>query len=542
MGAALTLLAATLLPLAVVPQSVRALSAVDRPGGDALLMIWNLWHVNQALSDGRNPLRTDLVYHPLGTGLARHTYSPGFAPVSPLAERVWPGDPHNPIRAYRLAIWLSFSLAFACSHFFLQRLGLDGLSSLAPAILYAFSPFVRWNVGHLQHLSAAFLAPLVGLLAVRAWHEPRASRLVALGFVLGAGVYFGELIVFIGMALGLAVLAALVLPSTRARVREWFRSVRPAALFAGVAAFVATIAPFAAQWTSEGGRAPRYEQSVYGSANVAGFAVPDPAMTPLYRRLLGDDRPRQRGVGGYALFLGFPLLVLAPVGLLVRPREWAPIAGIATAAVFVLSLGPELKVGRVNTGWLLPYRVLMEIPPLSMGRTPANCALLVVLGTACLAARALHWLRHRVKAKAGRAWGVAFCAAFVLWAWLEVRAPGSPPPVYRRPGELDRLVPGAVANVPLSVFDGFAVFMQTFHGQPILTGWVSRRSPEQLAHVRSLQALLDASPDAFVERARELGATNVVLGPGTRPEVAEALLRTPINVVDLRGEASLVAR
>jgi hypothetical protein len=541
-GAALTLLAATLLPPALVPQSVRSLGAVERPGGDALLMIWNLWHVKDALSGGRNPLRSDLVYHPLGAGLARHTYSPGFAPVPLLAEWIWPGDRHNPIRAYRLSLWLSFSLAFACCHFFLRSLGMGGLVALAPALLYAFSPFVRWNVGHLQHLSAAFLAPLVGLLAVRAWHEPRASRLFVLGFVLGAGVYFGELIVFIGMALGLAVLAAVVLRSTRALLRERLRSVRPAALFAGAAAFLVTIAPFAAQWTSEGGRAPRYEQSVYGSANAAGFVLPDPAMTPLYRHLLGDERARQRGVGGYALFLGFPLLVLAPVGLSARPRGWAPIAGTVTAAFFVLSLGPELKVGSVNTGWPLPYRVLMEIPPLSMGRTPANCALLVVLGVACLAGRGLQWLRGRVVARAGRAWGLMLCVAFAVWAWLEVRAPGSPPPVYRRPAALDGLVPGAVVNVPLSVFDGFAVFMQTFHGRPILTGWVSRRSPEQLAHVRSLQALIDADPAAFVARVRALGAANVVLGPGTRPEMADALLRSPINVVDLRGEASLVAR
>jgi hypothetical protein len=536
------LLAGALFTLALVPHFVRPLGGVDRPGGDALLMIWNLWHVNEALARGRNPLRTDLIYHPLGAGLARHTYSPGFAPVSLLAERIWRGDPHYPVRAYRLSIWLSFSLAFACCHFFLRSLGLGGLVALAPALLYAFGPFVRWNVAHLQHLSAAFLAPLVGLLAVRAWHQPRVSRLVTLGFALGAGVYFGELIVFIGMALGLAVLAALLRTSTRRRVREWLRAARPAALAAALAAFLATIAPFAAQWMSEGGRAPRYEQSVYGSANAAGFVVPDPAMTPLYRGLLGDDRARQRGVGGYLLFLGFPLLLLSPVGLLARPRGWAPLAGLVTAAFVVLSLGPELKVGSVNTGWPLPYRALMEVPPLSMGRTPANCALLVVLGAACLAGRGLQSLRGRVTVRAGRGWGLTLCAAFVAWAWLEVRAPGSPPPVYRRPAALDGLVPGAVVNVPLSVFDGFAVFMQTFHGQPILTGWVSRRSPEQLAHVRSLQVLIDADPAAFVARALSLGATNVILGPGTRPEMAEALLRSAINVVDLRGEASLVAR
>jgi hypothetical protein len=535
-------LAGALLTVALVPHFVRPLGGVDRPGGDALLMIWNLWHANEALSHGRNPLRTALVYHPVGAGLARHTYSPGLAPVAVLAETIWRGDVHHSIYAYRLSIGLCFSLAFSCAYLLFRRLGLDRLVALVPALLYAFSPFVRWNVAHLQHLSAAFLAPLAALLALRAWEEPRASRLAALGVLLGAGVYFGELIVFIGMALGLTVLTALLWPSTRAHARQRLRTASPAAAIAGVAALLVTIAPFAAQWMSEGGRPPRYEQSVYGSANAAGFVVPDPVMTPLYRGLLGDDRPRQRGVGGYALFLGFPLLLLAPLGLVARPRGWAVVAGLVTVTLFVISLGPELKVGGVNTGWPLPYRMLMELPPLNMGRTPANCALLVVLGVAGLAGRGLQWLRGRVSATGGRAWGAALCGLLLVWAWLEVRSPGSASPIYRRPAALDALVPGAVVNVPLSVFDGFAVFMQTFHGRPILTGWVSRRSPEQLAHVRLLQALLDADPAAFVARVRALGASNLILGPGTRPEVAEALRRMPINVVDLRDETSLVAR
>jgi hypothetical protein len=424
----------------------------------------------------------------------------------------------------------------------LRRLGYGRAVCLAPALLYAFSPFTRWNVAHLQHLSAAFLAPLVALLALSAFHAPGTARLALLGLALGAGVYFGELILFIGMALAATAAIALALPSTRGALRAWWRALPRAAPLASLGVFLLTIAPFAAQWASERGRSPRYEQSVYGSANVAGFVRPDPALTPLYRGLFGEDRPRQRGVGGWALFVGFPLLLLAPLGLAARPRGGAACAATVTALFLVLSLGPELKVGDVNTGWPLPYRALMQVPPLSMGRTPANCALLVVFGAAGLAARGLHALRRRAAARAGGAWATALCAAFAAWAWLEVRAPGSAPPTYDPPAALDRLVPGRVVNVPLSVFDGFGVFLQTFHGRPMLTGWVSRRSPEQLAHVRTLQALLDADPAAFAARVRELGATNVILGPGTPAPVADALSRMPVNVVDLRGEASLVVR
>jgi hypothetical protein len=94
-----------------------------------------------------------------------------------------------------------------------------------------------------------------------------------------------------------------------------------------------------------------------------------------------------------------------------------------------------------------------------------------------------------------------------------------------------------VVNIPLSVFDGRAVFLQTFHGHPIATGFVSRRTPAQLAHVRALDLLLSEDPSAFLRQLDRIGVRNIVLGPGTPPDVASALADGTVNVVDLRDEA-----
>jgi hypothetical protein len=94
-----------------------------------------------------------------------------------------------------------------------------------------------------------------------------------------------------------------------------------------------------------------------------------------------------------------------------------------------------------------------------------------------------------------------------------------------------------VVNVPLSVFDGRAVFLQTFHGHQIATGFVSRRTPAQLAHVRTLDLLLSEDPPAFLRQLDRIGVRNVILGPGTPSDVAAALAHGAINVVDLRDEA-----
>jgi hypothetical protein len=125
----------------------------------------------------------------------------------------------------------------------------------------------------------------------------------------------------------------------------------------------------------------------------------------------------------------------------------------------------------------------------------------------------------------------------LAWTVAEVYSPVTPVRVYTPPPALARLVGGPVVNVPLSVFDGRAVFLQTFHGHPVATGFVSRRTSAQLAHVRTLDLLLNEDPAAFLRHLGRIGVRNIILGPGTPPQTAEALRAGPINVVDLRGEA-----
>jgi hypothetical protein len=261
--------------------------------------------------------------------------------------------------------------------------------------------------------------------------------------------------------------------------------------------------------------------------------VPDPVATPLYGRLFASVSAGLSGIGGHEVFVGFPLLLLAAVGLGRRPRGWTAVAAGLAAFFLVLSLGPTLKLGPSSTAIPLPYALLMKVPPFDAGRTPVRCVLLGVFFLSLLAAegarRALDAARRR------RRWaGTAALLGILAWATFEVRQPVPPAPRYAVPPELDRLVPGPVVNVPPSFMDGWAVFLQTLHGQPIATGFVSRRTPDQLAHVRELDRLFREDVPAFLRHAQALGIRNVVLGPGTPAEAAEQILAGPVNVVDLR--------
>jgi hypothetical protein len=100
---------------------------------------------------------------------------------------------------------------------------------------------------------------------------------------------------------------------------------------------------------------------------------------------------------------------------------------------------------------------------------------------------------------------------------------------------LSRLAPGAATNFPLSANDGLAMFLQIFHGRPIITGYVSRPSEDQWDHVVSLEKLRATDPRAFVRKLRDLGVRTAILGPGTPPATARLLASHQFFIVDLRG-------
>jgi len=523
--------------LVLLGRHVVPFGGIVEPGGDYGLMAWNLWIVNRALTHGENPYFTSLVYHPLGARLVKHTLVLGYWPVTFLTQLLTGGDPLYPVYAYRVAILLSFTLALALTWAALRRLGFSPLVAGVPALGYAFCDFNILHVPHLNHLSAAFFLPLAALMLIGLVQKPRTARAIAAGFVLALGLYFTELVVFLWIAVLLAAALAMALPETRADVRRMVGAIGGRGVAAGTLAFLLTVVPFAANWALDSGKAPNPRQASNWSANLAAFVVPRPDATPLYgRTFAGPSAAISKGIGGHEVFLGFPLLLLAAVAIVRRPRGWTLVAAGLAAVFLVLSLGPVLKVGGVNTGWPMPYALLMQVPPFDMGRTPVRCVLLAVFALAFPAAQGLASVREAARVRWGLGAARAATALFLAWTVAEVYSPGPVIGTYTPPAALARLVPGAVVNIPISVFDGRAVFLQTFHGHPIATGFVSRRTPAQLEHVRTLDRLLTEDPPAFLRHLDRIGVRNVILGPGTPPEVAAAL-DGAINVVDLRGEA-----
>jgi hypothetical protein len=524
--AALVLLNREVLPLGGVRAEDLAL--------DYGLLTWDLWATTESALRGENVYHTRLLYHPLGSNLAAHTLGPGFIPVGLVARVVRGGRADYPLYAHRLSILLCFGLGMFLAQLALRALGASGPAALAGSIGWAFAAFWRLIVANQTLASACFLIPAVTLAVVGLVRRPSARRAAGLAALVAAGPYFSEYFAaFVPLALVAAALGTLAVRSTAPAVRRVLTSLglNGVALAAAIGVLVAL--PFLLAWAGAEGRPPRGQQVRAGGANLAAFFLPDPSLTPLYRSRV-TSRLHGFITRGRGPFLGVPTILLATVGI-VRARRLRG-ALLALAATFlVLSLGPVLRVLGTGTGLPLPYALLQSLPPFDMARAPSRLAAFGIWALICLAALGLtaasDLLTHRLRPAAGQA---AVVLALVWWA-AEGYHPGLKAAEFTAAPLLRQLPPGAVVNVPLSVHDGLAMFLQIFHGRPILTGYVSRPSPRQFDHVVRLQHLLDDDPRRFAQAMRALGVGTVVLEPGTPEELLGPLVDSGLYVVDLRG-------
>ena len=501
--------------------------------GDSSILTWDIWNVTEAIVHLRNPYETRLLYFPVGGSLTSHTYAPGLAPVG-LAARLLDGnDPAWPIVGYRAAIWLCFAVGIFAAHHALRALGASPLASVCGSLAWTFAPVFRSRALETHLVTAAFLVPIVTLALLRLIEHPSRARAALFGFLAGACVCFSEYYTpFIWLALALLLAMSFLWRDTREHVRltagrlGW----RGGTLLA--LGFLVATAPFLLNWSPSKALRFRERQAYFESANLAGFAVPNPVVSPLYAStpLARLNARVRRGVGGAQAFVGFPVLIGALLAIAVPPSTRKRLLTLLAAAFLVLSLGPELKVLGTNTGILLPYRALMGVPPFDLARAPARLSALGLWGLVGLMALALTHIERRL----GPRMGAAALLLATVWCGAESISDGPKVASFEPTRELSSLGPGAVVNLPLSTHDSFAMLLQTFHSRPIATGYLSRLTAEQSEHVGRLDALLRETPHQIAESLGALGIGNAIVSRGASEEQVAALRSAGVRVLDLR--------
>lgn len=260
------------------------------------------------------------------------------------------------------------------------------------------------------------------------------------------------------------------------------------------------------------------------ACGVAGLLVGAPVVIALgsgHATLMGPDvlwRSSAPGVDLAAMFLPNPWHPLAPeaarawlwnlpqglvenvasipwtaIGLIVAagviwrlaiPRGWL----LWTIGFALIAMGPFVRVVGYNLAIPGPWALLRYLPIVGAARVPTRFSVLVVLGVAVMAAVMLAAVRRRATRPALVAATVAALALFELLPVPRTLYAADVPAFVTAIHDDPR--PLAVLNVPFGLRDGLASYgrfsplamlHQTFHGKPLMGGYVSRLPDDALS-------------------------------------------------------------
>jgi hypothetical protein len=247
----------------------------------------------------------------------------------------------------------------------------------------------------------------------------------------------------------------------------------------------------------------------FGDATHAWFMPPRPDAYPEF-------------VGSLSI-VALVMVVLA--GTHALPRFW-----IALTAFFaLLSLGPFVHIGGINTYVPGPWAILRFVPVIGMARSPTRFAVIAALGLAVLLGFSLQALLRNGRRERRLLVGVA--AALLSFELLPVPRPlfsAAVPEAYAQP-QVTSDETGALMDLPIGIRDGTSSlgdfttasqYYQTLHRRPLVGGYLSRisnwqkeetlRSPmlralfelsEKQMPTRELLEEARASRDSFLQRA-----------------------------------------
>lgn len=492
---------------------------------------WNFWWLKQSLVDQlRNPLWTDMLYAPTGVSLLFHTLNPFNGLVTLPVQLAG-----NLFLAYNAAVLLAFA-AGGLGTYLLTHQVLSASRGTVPwaapfiaGLIFTFSPYhLAHLLGHMQLISLQWI-PFYALYLWRGLHGAQAGRgswrdgaKAGLFLVLVALCdWYYMLYCLLLTALAVVwVVSGLLWRAWRAGDRTYAARVWPVillpALSFGLLALVLSplLVPMVREARAFSFMTPPASESTRLSADLLAFVTPS-GFHPWWGAAVRAwaDRTFTSSFSEYTVFVGFVTLALAILGVWRGGRgRWFWLA--ATLTFCVLALGPVLHVAG-QTGVLpgggalrLPYAWLYDaVSLIRIARSVSRFSVMVMLGLAVLAGMGVRWLLTRPARRPLRAALPWLLAGAILFEFLPVPYPLSPPdtPAWytalaQTPGA------GAVLNLPMNWDRPGYLLYQTVHGRPLTVGYISRDDPRTLTtRVPVLQQLRALGPDVLTDDLSRVG-------------------------------------
>ena len=449
-------------------------------GGDAWQNLWNLRHVERALTGGGSIWRTDQLWAPEGCALYAHTLSLTNSLPGALLAR-WTGF----FAAYNALVVLAFTLAFVGLYRLARRLGAGPLPAAAGAAVFAFAPphFAR-ALGHLNLLGTGWIPVALEALFVasRSAGAKRWGAAALAGAFLAALAYTDWYLALLG-ALAAASFAVFEI----ARARRGERSGRAVAFGIAAALSLAACLPAVRPLARAASSGTAGHESRWCSTALTSLVVPSrlqlaSALTPEL-----TERNHQNIVEG-AGYLGLVPLLALLVTLRDPRRRDIDFALVAGGIALVFSLGPRPRVFDRLLDVPLPWSPLARaFPALDFGGCVNRFEVLAFLPLALATALAAERLLAR---RTRTSTGVALAAGLFLAAEYAPRDPGATESPFAKDDPvvtaMARAGSNAEAAVVLDVDTGAgALLRQMEHGRAQTFGYLSRAPAIPLAERRS---------------------------------------------------------
>lgn len=510
-------------------------------GDNFLFMNWMPW-IPHALSQGHNPLFEPVLNYPRGVNLAWNTPMPLGGIIA------WPiTATAGPVVAYNAMAVLAITLDGFCTYAWLRR-QVRPLSAFAAGLLIAMGPWVPQHITQISHISI-WPIPLM-FLCTELLLAARGRRAVVWGALLGlaggAQVYFAsELLALSVIAIAVALVIAALL---RAKTwREWLPNAA-----AGLSTGALIIGVFAAPllWYQLHGPlviSGPIQPPNYYVADLQNLVVPT-AVTWLWPHYAtAAITSSWTGATEATAFIGVPLFLVALYAALRWRREPFVLAvALGSAVLLLLSLGPHLHIGGVDTGIRLPAVIFNHLPVLS-NLLPVRFALMADFGVALLLAVVLDrtLFRAPLRAPAGSALGILGFASALSVVLLATSS--APVPQYFAPGGAASSLPaGSVALIgPYSDDGGATPISQLWQAESNFrfaqidglaittdaqghTTWIVENAIRDVFHMIQVNgATPPEGPDlraALLSELHQRSVTVAILGPMPHQDVANAFL------------------
>jgi hypothetical protein len=491
---------------------------------DAFTEVWSAWWFDTALFElNQSPARLNMIQYPVEFHHPLLVAAPWTRVWTLVGLRVL-----GPAAAYNVHLFASYVLTWGLMALLCLKLTGNRVGAVFGGAAFTFCANRTLHAvdGHLT-LVSTYAYPLLVLCLWQAVERPGFWR----GLALGGAMIVGSTVDLTPLAYFTIPVVVAVLTHFLVTDHEDLLS-RPALRTLAIGFGLATVCLAPLMWPliSRGLRGELFVYQAPGieeySADMLGLVIPPPGhfLCSLWsglRRFSVTLLPEKAYMES-VVYMGWITLILALLGAVTEwgqradIRLWVALASGASA----LSLGPLLRVGGelVTIGGRpvpTPYALLMHIPLLSWGRTPARLGLTAAFALAILAAYGARQLVVRVRNPRGRgALALAIVGLVLLdgiyilpWPMADVVVPD----FYQTIANDERSV--AILDLPLldHSADQYYLRYQMVHGHAITGGHIYRRPEEARAMLSEFQQLAASGGD--VSTLARYGIGYVILHP-----------------------------